>query len=164
MRVKRGETVKTGDDSGDPPSRGTRRRFWAVASRASWRGARERLARWARALKRDIAAMVLALADPETGWPARAVLVLVLAYALSPVDLIPDFIPVIGLLDDLLIVPAGLMLAIWLMPPGLLARHRAAAEAHLERADVPAWLRALGLALVLIAWAAAAWLIYSAVA
>lgn len=105
----------------------------------------------------------MALADPRTGWLARLVLVLVLAYALSPIDLIPDFIPVIGLLDDLVIVPAGLALAMWLMPPGLLAWHRAAA-AQLERPKRPRWLRALGLVLVVIAWVGAAILVYALVA
>ncbi len=136
----------------EPPRGGVRNRL---------RRARAALARWAQALKRDIAAMLLALADPEVGWPARIVLVVVLAYALSPVDLIPDFIPVIGLLDDLIIVPAGLALAIWLMPPGLIARHRAEAAERLAGAQTTGRLRILGLVLVVAVWAAAAWLVYA---
>lgn len=90
-----------------------------------------RLRRWARALKRDVLALYRAARDPRVPWPAKAVAGLVAAYALSPIDLIPDFVPVLGYLDDLLIVPAGIWLAIRLVPPELLAEHRAAAEASM---------------------------------
>ena len=83
---------------------------------------------WARALKRDVHAIYLASRDPRTPWYARAVAVLVAAYALSPIDLIPDFVPVLGYLDDLLIVPLGILLVIRLIPADVLAEHRAAAE------------------------------------
>ena len=84
---------------------------------------------WAFALKRDALAVWLAGRDPRTPWYARAVALAVAAYAFSPIDLIPDFVPVLGLLDDLLIVPAGLWLALRLIPAGVLAEHRAAAAA-----------------------------------
>lgn len=88
---------------------------------------------WARSLKRDTHAVWLAARDPRTPWYAKALGLAVAAYALSPIDLIPDFIPVLGLLDDLLIVPAGLWLTLKLIPPEVLATHRAAAEAAADR-------------------------------
>ncbi len=86
------------------------------------------LAAWkrrARQLKRDTYALYLALKDPRAPWYARLVAGLVVAYAFSPIDLIPDFIPVLGYLDDLLIVPLGIALTLKLMPPGVLADARA---------------------------------------
>ena len=88
---------------------------------------------WARTLKRDAHAVWLAAHDPRTPWYAKAVAMAVAAYAFSPIDLIPDFIPVIGYLDDLILVPAGLWLALQLIPPEVLADHRRAAEAAADR-------------------------------
>ena len=68
--------------------------------------------RWARSLKRDVVAVWIAGRDPRVPWHAKALAAAVAAYALSPIDLIPDFIPVIGYLDDLIIVPLGLLLVI----------------------------------------------------
>jgi len=76
----------------------------------------ENLKRWARKLKSHMKALDLARKDPRVPWGAKVVLVLVVAYALSPIDLIPDFIPVLGLLDDLILLPLGIALAIRLMP------------------------------------------------
>ena len=87
---------------------------------ASWRAR-------VRALEADTYALYLASRDPRVPWPAKAVAALTVAYALSPIDLIPDFIPVIGYLDDLVLIPLGLALAIRLVPPALLAEHRAEA-------------------------------------
>ncbi|MBA4491319.1 DUF1232 domain-containing protein [Paracoccus sp. S1E-3] len=84
----------------------------------------ERLKQWARALKREVVALWIAARDPRTPLGARIVAALVAAYALSPIDLIPDFIPVLGLLDDLLIVPLGILLAVRLIPPALMAAFR----------------------------------------
>lgn len=84
---------------------------------------------WARSLKRDTHAVWLAARDPRTPWYAKALGIAVAAYALSPIDLIPDFIPVLGYLDDLLIVPAGLWLVLKLIPTEVLETHRATAEA-----------------------------------
>ena len=85
---------------------------------------RGRLAAWARALKREVAALALALRDPEAPLVARLVALLVVAYALSPIDLIPDVIPVLGLLDDLVLVPAGIWLVLRLMPAEVMERAR----------------------------------------
>lgn len=93
-------------------------------------GALAALRGWARALKRDVVALWIAARDPRTPWRARLLAGAVAAYALSPIDLIPDAIPVLGLLDDLLIVPAGIWLALRWVPPALMAEYRAEAVRH----------------------------------
>ena len=86
----------------------------------------ERLRGWARMLKRDIVVMWLAARDPRVPLPVKLLAGLVAGYALSPIDLIPDFIPVLGLLDDLLLVPLGIWLVLRLIPSELLAELRLA--------------------------------------
>jgi uncharacterized membrane protein YkvA (DUF1232 family) len=86
-----------------------------------------------RALKRDVVAIALAVRDPRVPWYAKAVGACVVAYALSPIDLIPDFIPVLGLVDDLVLVPLGLLLMVRLIPADILAEHRRAAATVAER-------------------------------
>ena len=88
--------------------------------------------RWAHDLLRDVHAMWLAARDPRTPLAAKALGIVVAGYALSPIDLIPDFVPVLGLLDDLLIVPAGLWLFVRMVPPVVMADARIAA-ARAER-------------------------------
>lgn len=88
---------------------------------------------WARSVKRDVVAVYFAARDPKTPVLARCLAVVVAAYALSPIDLIPDFIPVLGYLDDLLIVPLGLLLVIRLLPPEVLAASREKANTVLAR-------------------------------
>lgn len=88
---------------------------------------------WARAAKRDAHALYLAARDPRVPWYAKAIAVAVAAYALSPIDLIPDFVPVLGYLDDMIIVPAGIALVIRLIPPAIMAEHRALAAAAQDR-------------------------------
>lgn len=83
-----------------------------------------RLRSWARTLKRDIVALWLATRDPRVPWYAKLFAAVVSAYALSPIDLIPDFIPIIGHLDDLLLVPAGIWLTIKLIPEPILKELR----------------------------------------
>src|SRR3954452_20245450 len=82
---------------------------------------------WARAIRRDVHALWLAARDPRTPWYAKAFALAIAAYALSPIDLIPDFIPVIGYLDEMILLPLAIMLATRLVPPDLMAEHRAAA-------------------------------------
>jgi membrane protein DedA with SNARE-associated domain/uncharacterized membrane protein YkvA (DUF1232 family) len=84
---------------------------------------------WARHLRRDVHAVYLAARDPRVPWPAKALALLIAAYALSPIDLIPDFIPVLGHLDDVILVPLGVWLFLRLIPGDLLAEHRRRAEA-----------------------------------
>jgi uncharacterized membrane protein YkvA (DUF1232 family) len=93
----------------------------------------------------------LAARDPRTPWHARLFGFLVAAYALSPIDLIPDFIPVLGLADELVILPAGLWLFTRMVPRELFAEHRAAAAEAAERPSSVA-----GILLILALWALAA--------
>lgn len=103
----------------------------------------------ARRLAVDAFAVWLAVRDPRTPAAARIVGGLVAAYALSPIDLIPDFIPVIGLLDDAILIPAGIALMIRMIPPEQFAEHRAAAAAA---TDLPTAVG--GIAIVGAVWAA----------
>ena len=84
---------------------------------------------WARTIKRDAHALYLAARDPRVPWYAKALALAVAAYAFSPIDLIPDFVPVLGYLDDLLIVPLGIALVVWLIPSPIMAEHRQSATA-----------------------------------
>jgi uncharacterized membrane protein YkvA (DUF1232 family) len=88
---------------------------------------------WARTIKRDVHALYLASRDPRVPWHAKLLALVVAAYALSPIDLIPDFIPVIGYVDDLIVVPLGVLLVIWLIPAEVMAEHRELAEAAQDR-------------------------------
>ena len=117
---------------------------------------RPRRSSMVRRMRVEAHAAWLAARDPRCPWPARAVGLVVAAYALSPIDLIPDFIPVLGLLDDAVLIPAGLWLFARLLPPGLLDEHRAAAEAAAERPR-SAW----GAAIIVVVWGGAALLVWS---
>jgi len=105
---------------------------------------------WARALKRDVVALWLAARDPRVPWYAKLVAACVAAYALSPIDLIPDFIPVLGYLDDIILVPLGILLAVRLIPAPLMAEFRAAAAAREGRPMSRA-----GTAAIILIWLAA---------
>ena len=89
----------------------------------------DRLRAWARSLKRDVVALYHAARDPRVPWYAKAVAAAVAAYALSPIDPLPDFIPLLGQLDELVVLPLGILLAVKLVPPEIMAEHRAAAIA-----------------------------------
>jgi len=102
-----------------------------------------------RALEADTYALYLAARDPRVPWPAKAVAAITVAYALSPIDLIPDFIPVIGHLDDLVLVPLGLALAIRLIPPPILAEHRAEAARRFAHGGPRS---RVGIVLVAVVW------------
>jgi len=106
----------------------------------------------ARALKVEVYALYLAARDPRTPWLARAVAVGVAAYAFSPIDLIPDFIPVLGYLDDLILVPLGVLLALRLIPAPVMADCRQRAR---EAQGRPVnWLAAAVIVLVWLGLAA----------
>ena len=92
-----------------------------------------RLKTWARGIKRDVVTVYFAARDPQAPTGARLLAAVVAAYALSPIDLIPDFIPVLGYLDDLLIVPLGLLLVMRLMPDEVIANARLKADALLAK-------------------------------
>lgn len=106
---------------------------------------------FARRLKIDAHAAWLAARDRRTPWPARAVGLLVTAYALSPIDLIPDFIPLVGLLDDAILIPAGIWLFVRMVPAQLWEEHRATARAAAMRPRSRS-----GIVLVIFTWAGAA--------
>jgi len=91
-------------------------------------GSFEYLKHRAQALKRETHALYLAARDPRTPWHAKLVIAIVVAYALSPIDLIPDFIPLLGYLDDLLLLPLGIFLALKLIPSAVLVDARDAAQ------------------------------------
>jgi uncharacterized membrane protein YkvA (DUF1232 family) len=118
-----------------------------------------RLKDWARIIKRDVHALYLASRDPRVPWYAKALAMLVAGYALSPIDLIPDFIPVLGYLDDVILLPLGILLVIWLIPPSIMAEHRELAAAAQDRPLS----RIAGVAIACI-WVAAiglcGWLVY----
>jgi uncharacterized membrane protein YkvA (DUF1232 family) len=90
----------------------------------------DRLRQQARALKVETLALYLVARDPRVPWYARWFVAAVVAYALSPIDLIPDFIPVLGYLDDLILVPLGIMLALRMVPAVVLDECRARARAE----------------------------------
>ena len=96
-------------------------------------GIGDHLKDWARALKNDVVALYIAGRDPRVPWYVKAAAMAIAAYALSPIDLIPDFIPVLGYLDDLVVVPLGVLLAIRLVPPDLMAEFRREADRLGER-------------------------------
>jgi uncharacterized membrane protein YkvA (DUF1232 family) len=122
----------------------------------------DKLKRWARLLRRDSHALYLAARDARVPWYAKAIAVAVAAYALSPIDLIPDFIPVLGYLDDLLLIPLGIALVVTMIPADVMAEHRKAAELASERpvsrgaavAIVTIWV----LSIAATAWVACRWL------
>jgi uncharacterized membrane protein YkvA (DUF1232 family) len=119
----------------------------------------DRTKAWARRIKRDGVTLWFAGKHPRTPWYAKALGWLVVAYALSPIDLIPDFIPVLGYLDDVLLLPGLIWLAIRLLPPEVLAECRGQAEAWMlaRKAKPRSWLGAVLVVAVWVALAAAAW-------
>ncbi len=96
-----------------------------------------------RKLKKETYAIYLACKDSRTPWYARALAALVVAYAVSPIDLIPDVIPVIGYLDDLVLVPLGIILVLRMIPPTVLKNCREQAEAATDRATPKSWIAAV---------------------
>src|SRR3990170_596218 len=90
----------------------------------------QRLKTRARALKTEAYAIYLAARDPRTPWYVKALIFFVVAHTFSPIDLIPDFIPVLGYLDDLIITPGGIWLAVRLIPPDVMEEARATAAAR----------------------------------
>jgi uncharacterized membrane protein YkvA (DUF1232 family) len=117
----------------------------------------DQLKRRARQLKREVHTVAIAARDPRTPWYVKALIFFVVAHTLSPIDLIPDFIPILGYLDDLLITPGGLWLAVRLIPPEVLVDARASAADH----NVDGHMGWVGVVLIVFAWIiTAAGLIY----
>lgn len=92
-----------------------------------------RLKNWAREMKRDVVTVYFAARDPNAPWVLRLLALLIAAYALSPIDLIPDFIPILGYVDDLLIVPLGVMLVMRSLSEAVLISARLKADALLDK-------------------------------
>ena len=119
----------------------------------------QRAKQWAGFIKRDAVAVWIAGRDPRVPWYAKLIAAAVAAYALSPIDLIPDFVPVLGYLDDLVIVPAGILLVVRLIPVGLMDEFRAEAARRLERPT-----SRIGAAGIVLLWLASlaltAWLVW----
>ncbi len=117
---------------------------------------------WARRIKRDGVTLWFACRHPETPMLAKCLSVFVVAYALSPIDLVPDFIPVLGYVDDVLLLPALIWLAVRLIPERVLVACRVQADQWFEeRRQKPTsyW----GIALVISVWAAVAygaWIVF----
>lgn len=116
------------------------------------RGLRE----WARRVKRDVLTLWFSLRHPGTPLHAKVVAALVVAYAFSPIDLIPDFIPVLGFLDDVILVPLGVLLAVWLIPAGVWAECQSSAQRWMDekRGKPRNW---WGAAAIVVVWLALAW-------
>ncbi|HWR41185.1 MAG TPA: YkvA family protein [Patescibacteria group bacterium] len=113
----------------------------------SWRGS---LDRWAQALRAELTTVYYVMRHPDTPWPAKAIAAVVIGYALSPVDLIPDFIPIVGYLDDLILVPLGLALVLRLVPASVLQDCRQRACRQPLTAQPLAWIAA---GIILLIWA-----------
>jgi len=112
----------------------------------------DRLKKWAQNVKRDIFALYLASRDPRVPWYAKAMAALVAAYAFSPIDIIPDFIPVLGYLDDLILLPLGIVIVIRLIPEDVMADLRRQAEEKILTRPRSA----VGAVIVILLWLAAA--------
>ena len=110
-------------------------------------------------IRTEAHAVWLAVRDPRTPLLAKLVGLLVAAYALSPIDLIPDFVPVLGLVDDAILIPLGIWLFERLVPPALFAAHRSRAEIETQRP-----VRWAGSLIILAIWAGIAWLIWGVIA
>ena len=121
----------------------------------------QRIRQWGRLAGRDVYAVYRAARDPRVPWYAKVLAFCVAGYALSPIDLIPDFVPVLGYLDDLIIVPLGILIVVKLIPPEIIAEHRASAAAAQGRP-----VSHTAAIMIVVVWAAsivlAAWLCYRA--
>jgi len=119
-----------------------------------------RIKKWARRLNRDVHAVYLASRDPRVPWHAKVLAIAVATYALSPIDLIPDFIPVLGYLDDLIIVPLGIWLVVRLIPEEIMVEHRATADKAAQRPVSRA-----GMVVIMMLWIFGAlvlgWIVYA---
>jgi uncharacterized membrane protein YkvA (DUF1232 family) len=116
----------------------------------------EKLKRWARDLKSQVIALWFCRSDPRTPLAAKLIVALVVAYALSPIDPIPDFIPVLGLLDELIVLPLGIALAIRLIPDDVWSAARARAAAW-EAANAERPKSYVAAAVIVLLWVACAW-------
>lgn len=115
----------------------------------------DRWKQWARNLKVEVHALYLAYRDPRVPWYGRVFAACVVAYAFSPLDLIPDPIPVLGYLDDLILVPLGIALALRMIPPHVMEETRAKARAATQAGKPTNWVVA---GIIIAVWVLLAWL------
>jgi uncharacterized membrane protein YkvA (DUF1232 family) len=115
----------------------------------------ERWKQRARHLKREVYALYLACKDPRVPWYARILALCVVGYAFSPIDLIPDFIPILGYVDDLILIPLGVAAVIKLIPPAVLNESRDKAQAVLSQGKPTNWVAAGVIVLIWLLLAAA---------
>lgn len=108
----------------------------------------------ARRLRAETIALYLAARDPRTPWYAKLLVAGIVAYALSPIDLIPDFVPVLGYLDDLVLIPMGIALAIKLVPDSVLTECRARAQDIVQHKQPMSWVAGVVIVLIWLALAA----------
>lgn len=108
---------------------------------------------WAKRLKKQVFVLYFAYKDERTPWYAKLFAIAVVAYAFSPIDLIPDFIPILGYLDDVILVPLGVMLALRMMPADVLAESKGKAEERMKEGKPKNWVAG---GLIILIWAAAA--------
>lgn len=112
----------------------------------------KRLEHWkqqAKTLKQEVHALALACKDPRVPWYAKLLAVSIVAYALSPIDLIPDFIPVLGYLDDLILVPLGIYMVLKIIPDEVMTEYRARTKAFADQKRPVNWLAA---AVIVLIW------------
>jgi len=119
----------------------------------SWQGWTRRL----KGLRQETYALLLACRDERTPWYAKLTAAVVVAYAFSPIDLIPDFIPVIGLLDDMVLVPLGVVLVRWMVPTQVMEDCRLRAESEFEQGKPANWTAAV---VIVVIWIVLAYLSY----
>lgn len=108
----------------------------------------EQLKGHARALKIEAYAIYIAARDPRTPWYVKMLVFFIVAHTFSPIDLIPDFIPVLGYLDDLIITPGGIWLAVWMIPPGVMKEARVRADSR----DIDRSLGKVGAVIIISLW------------
>lgn len=120
----------------------------------------EQIKTWARRIKRDAVTLWFAYKDPRTPWAVKGLCVFVVAYALSPIDLIPDFIPVLGYLDDALLLPGLIWLAVRLLPPQVVTECRVRADEWItvQGKKPTSMVGAVVIVLIWLALACAVWL------
>jgi uncharacterized membrane protein YkvA (DUF1232 family) len=117
-----------------------------LAQRVLWTNTKQTFQRWrqrAKELKTDTYAIYLACKHPRLAWYVKVLAACVVAYALSPIDLIPDFIPVLGYLDDLILVPLGISVVIKMIPPDVLAECREKAQLEMNVGKPTNWIAAI---------------------
>jgi uncharacterized membrane protein YkvA (DUF1232 family) len=112
----------------------------------------------ARQLRTEVVALYLASKHPRTPWYAKALAALIIGYALSPIDLVPDFIPVVGYLDDFIIIPAGIALLIKIIPEDILEECRAQAQSDLLNNKSKNWIAGV---IIVLVWLLALYLVLS---